>query len=362
MVKNIYPHQRFAASTPSHASDWGFALGAISQMIEIAASPLHGCGLFASLAFAKGQVIVEEAPLVAMQDLASRAEVMCCGKCLAPLPINDSLRKELASGVRTRQETYESLKRAGFGPEVVPCPSGCGELYCCETCRLEHESHGLLCVGGVSEADADTHPLVEFKRLAVESNEILLLAAEVVTSVKKNRFAGFVNERWDDVIRRAASLRGEAPDEALCASLRDLVDHAAQLLSRAIGGVVSPETLSRALGMFELNNIGIRRQVGLSCIEGTALYEVCCRANHSCDPSCHVLYDGPSHKRVLARLVARRDIAAGEELTICYVDESADTAARRWATAEYGFLCRCSRCEAGDDGDSDEMDDIDDDI
>lgn len=331
-------------------------------MLSIAASPLHGYGLFATLAVAKGQVIVEEAPLVAMQDLASRAEVMCCGKCLAPLQINESLRHELASGVKTRQEIYESLKRAGFGPGVVPCSSGCGELYCCQRCRLEHESHRLLCVGNISEREADTHPLLEYKRLAVESNEILLLAAEVLTSAHKNRFASFVREKWEDVIRKAAVLRGDTPDEALCASLRDLVDHAAHLLSRAIGGLVPPETLSRTLGMFEQNNIGIRKQVDRSCIEGTALYEVCCRANHSCDPTCHVLYDGPSHKGVLARLVARRDIAAGEELTISYVEETEDTAARQWAIADYGFLCRCSRCQAGDDGDRDDMDDTCDDI
>ena len=43
-------------------------------------------------------------------------------------------------------------------------------------------------------------------------------------------------------------------------------------------------------------------------------------------------------------LVARRAIAAGEEVTISYVDEDAPTAERQRGLASYGFRCECRRC------------------
>ena len=44
-------------------------------------------------------------------------------------------------------------------------------------------------------------------------------------------------------------------------------------------------------------------------------------------------------------LVAKRAIAAGEELTMCYVDEGMDVRARRAELLDYGFECGCARCE-----------------
>ena len=54
-----------------------------------------------------------------------------------------------------------------------------------------------------------------------------------------------------------------------------------------------------------------------------------------------------------AVLVATRDIRAGEEVTVCYIDAPPGTplAARREALRDYGFHCDCARClreEAGE--------------
>ena len=43
-------------------------------------------------------------------------------------------------------------------------------------------------------------------------------------------------------------------------------------------------------------------------------------------------------------LVAKRDIREGEELTMCYVDESMDVKERRAELRDYGFECACERC------------------
>ena len=58
--------------------------------------------------------------------------------------------------------------------------------------------------------------------------------------------------------------------------------------------------------------------------------------NHSCDPNCEVIED-PARRT--AKLVARRDLAAGEELTIRY-----GTAEETAAAGGLGFTCSCPTC------------------
>ena len=58
-------------------------------------------------------------------------------------------------------------------------------------------------------------------------------------------------------------------------------------------------------------------------------------------------------------VIARRDIAPGEELFITYVDPTSSVKKRRRALAEWGFgLCNCDRCveeaKTAKDGDNEE--------
>ena len=72
------------------------------------------------------------------------------------------------------------------------------------------------------------------------------------------------------------------------------------------------------------------------------LQEVSC-ANHSCDPNAEVRLEIGTTQ---LRLVARRAIASGEEVTISYIDEN-DTVGvkeRRDALQDYGFVCGCEKC------------------
>lgn len=74
---------------------------------------------------------------------------------------------------------------------------------------------------------------------------------------------------------------------------------------------------------------------------GTALYGAPSLLNHSCDPCLDVVM-GPS---ATLALQARREIAAGEELTISYLDCSLPVATRRAGLAKgYGFECNCPKC------------------
>ncbi|OBS72341.1 hypothetical protein A6R68_13080, partial [Neotoma lepida] len=66
--------------------------------------------------------------------------------------------------------------------------------------------------------------------------------------------------------------------------------------------------------------------------------------NHSCDPNCSIVFNGP---HLLLRAV--REIEAGEELTICYLDMLMTSEERRKQLRDqYCFECDCIRCQTQD--------------
>ena len=75
-----------------------------------------------------------------------------------------------------------------------------------------------------------------------------------------------------------------------------------------------------------------------------AVYATICRINHSCAPNCHAEWHS---RRRVETVHALRDIALGEELTICYLQPRGMQRDERRARlrSEHGFVCRCARCE-----------------
>ena len=77
---------------------------------------------------------------------------------------------------------------------------------------------------------------------------------------------------------------------------------------------------------------------------GEGLFSLLCVVNHACEPSVVTRYRSWKGATMM-RVEALRDIEAGEELTVSYVDEAQPLAARRAALASYRFECRCAKCE-----------------
>lgn len=76
---------------------------------------------------------------------------------------------------------------------------------------------------------------------------------------------------------------------------------------------------------------------------GQGIYGVGCLFNHSCDPNLNVQYAAVNDETL--SVVALRDVAAGEELTISYIDTSLPYMVRQQQLYEhYLFECRCARC------------------
>lgn len=83
-------------------------------------------------------------------------------------------------------------------------------------------------------------------------------------------------------------------------------------------------------------------------LDGTAMYSITCKMNHSCDPNIMVVYrrlpGWGRHFPLTAFCVAIRDIQEDEELTISYIDANEPFEQRTKALSSYGFSCHCSRC------------------
>eukprot|EP00850_Spirogloea_muscicola_P018480 SM000169S02735 [mRNA] locus=s169:263382:268557:- [translate_table: standard] len=118
------------------------------------------------------------------------------------------------------------------------------------------------------------------------------------------------------------------------ATVRGLASGSLDLLRAAISGgsfmpLFSLQVYAHIIGMFELNNLAV---VVPSPVEDYFL-------------SMESLPPPEKDRDGRATLLALRRIAAGEEVTISYIDESAPWHERQVELADYGFACHCPRCE-----------------
>jgi SET and MYND domain-containing protein len=98
---------------------------------------------------------------------------------------------------------------------------------------------------------------------------------------------------------------------------------------------------------------------GIAGGAGSAVYLLASMTNHSCAPNMDVTFP---HNSAAAAFVANRDIRAGEQLSVSYMDAGLPVEARQQHLRfAYGFSCVCQRCIAegagqhsDDDDDGDE--------
>jgi hypothetical protein len=74
---------------------------------------------------------------------------------------------------------------------------------------------------------------------------------------------------------------------------------------------------------------------------GHGVYELASRFNHSCTPNCNA--SGNSAETICVHSV--RDVKAGEELTVYYMDPEQTREARQEFLVNYGFVCDCPACD-----------------
>lgn len=280
-------------------------------------------------------------------------------------------------------------------------------MFCSERCRAEEVSHGahrLLCCELHGDSSR-TRSWICFNSLARNHSENLLLAASALSwavcqvlywDMPVQRAVAELmvcqNERWEQMTCRQPYRRRRVVRESWTL-LKQVLYPARTAVD--IDLLLNEEVYSRLLGEFELVNANIEfghpfqaalareallplsdalRRAGvwqavakvMSCqhedssvslcsvdddaptqedlpvVLGIGLARRIALMNHSCRPNCEIDYSNNG----TAIVVALRELRAGEELTISYVDEQSLPVRRRrralWL--RYGFHCYCSRC------------------
>jgi hypothetical protein len=193
---------------------------------------------------------------------------------------------------------------------------------------------------------------------------------------------------WWEGVARPEDVPEGAPEAEFRASMRDIAEESLRLLERcappsrvaAFPALFSLDVFGRVVGMFERNNLEIavaspvedyflevdalddgsaEKEAALADtaplldaldleydapLEGSGFFALQSCCNSDCDPNVAPRKDdGDDDGRCV--LIATRAIRAGEELTMCYVDETADVRERRAQLMDYGFECACETCE-----------------
>eukprot|EP00887_Chlorella_sp_A99_P006616 scaffold3.g6616.t1 len=391
----------------------------------------RGKGVFATQAFAEGDLLFTELPLAAIQHSFNRPAAWVCGHCFRFLGSVEQQLGRLLLAVQQRQQEgsdaassdgSESSGGAGAAsaiddavlqtliggqlclplsdclplPAPVRCRGGCAdEWYCSTACEAAawERCHQLLCTGPADAAAADAGggkgkqlvatggaqrqqeaeqrreqaaAMTEFTDLADATNDVFRLAAVVVAITLLRAERLLAQQQQAAWLPFAVGHKGlwwectAAPAEA-ATDMRHLAADSLALLRAAL----PPWLAARYPALLSLERYeelleglpGAERQAALQeagpyldalpeevpgC-EGNAFYALHSCLNHSCAPSVHA-WKREQDTDGSAVVLALRNIAPGEEVTISYIEEDAPLEERRAELADYGFVCRCSRC------------------
>ena len=285
--------------------------------------PIKGRHLIATQAITKGQLLFVERPLLAFQSIQNlHYNRYVCYNCKAFVntPANALLWRcrstTTDSDIDIESQPPDTSKAASEVVAVqqqqsdqyccIPCRHSCGYVYCSNQCETEcwHRHHQLLCTG---DKESNSHPIVQYKQYAIETNEILLLIAEWWISQhtieirssggsgsstnhqgQQYRYTDFIMNPWWDVVTSdmihdtnepsAGYINGEVI--TVHDQLKEVCTTAAELLNQALGYTTTEHhsdaaesnhvhhavpkitalDIARRIGAMEQNAMGIRQR------------------------------------------------------------------------------------------------------
>ncbi|XP_055317017.1 histone-lysine N-trimethyltransferase SMYD5 [Sitodiplosis mosellana] len=373
-----------------------------------------GRALFATVDFKEGDTILDEVPLVSSQFSWNAAcKYLACEYCLKPLETAEENFNRLSG--HKGSETI-TLPYADYGCRLdkqnqTKCQD-CSTRYCSQEClNIANERyHRFLCLA--SDYDNPTHPLNVLNEVwkkihyPPETTTILLIV-KLIAMYKQsedkealfNAIQEFQHEFINENLMITHKMLGEKHQhnlDELFAVFEDSIDFTGIEMFRNL------DCFKRLFALIGINGQGIGTSSfadwaqcvsGLSLeedermaitdlidscyaqleegtglewlnIEGSALYSIGSKANHSCVPNAQTSFPHSNHN---LHLKAIRDIQCGEEICISYLDDcflSRSRHSRRKELREnYLFMCTCQKCEAQKDDEDvtsdEEMDDDD---
>ena len=363
-----------------------------------------GRGLFATAAVAKGTTIFRETPAVLVQDPRNRAETRACGCCHAMLAETTLETTSCAWGCGERycDETCADTHVRELGHRVFcvgPLESwdhpvaalrlaaardddqdGLLALVQEMAARVLHEAHAAIANDDRqtrADADADAEDDVaaataaaslawfvrggagEGSPVAFESARCRAMAA-LVADAAAAAIADTENERFVAAEPRSDRTGGgdDGDDERRRENRAKTTARLRAVATRAFcaRGVSALATLATRNQL----SVVVRSDVRRTTYDGLALFPLTCLMNHGCAPNAETRFDDAVVADAVvadavsknaaraspprARVVALRDVAAGEELTHAYVDVTRPAQVRAAALAGFGFKCDCEKC------------------
>ncbi|KAF9974376.1 hypothetical protein BGZ73_002227 [Actinomortierella ambigua] len=242
----------------------------------------------------------------------------------------------------------------------VPCADCTKVVYCSEKCMstAKVEFHAALCTK--DEIDGAKKDLFDYSK-ETNSKYPEMIAKFLVRMVHEDSVSKDEEFNLFDHIERLRFLevRPSAAEQQEILLLK-------QALGSEIPGLgefVNEERYLTLKGKLLYNAYGVStsmdadravepspekcRSVHDAPVVGAGFYRVTSYMSHSCDPNAKITF--PEHTHNLT-LVATKDIEAGEELHVGFIDQkngSLSTEQRRQALFQhYRFKCMCPRCEA----------------
>ncbi|KAF5280619.1 hypothetical protein FQA39_LY05267 [Lamprigera yunnana] len=360
--------------------------------VEIRAiNNIKGRGLFAKKEFKAGTVIFEEDPLVCSQfSWNSSYLYKACDHCLRPLETAEENARRLTGN---SELVLPYLECCTTNKGIIVCCSLCGVEYCSSYCLTDafNRYHRTLCLR--TKERNRVHPLEQLNEAwkqmhyPPETNTIMIIPRLLATIQQAEnpeqmlqKVLQFSHRTVNEDTQLVHKLLGEKFSDQLVV-LHNLLLQA--VCSNEIQQLLTIEGFVSLLALIGTNGQG----VGTSAVsqwvtksselslpdvdknyldsfidklyedmdkfsgnflnnEGVALFPLQSTANHSCVHNTEPTY---LHNNSRLSLVALRDIAAGEEITISYIDECSLGRSRhsrhKILRENYLFICQCSKCE-----------------
>ncbi|XP_043270494.1 SET and MYND domain-containing protein 5 [Venturia canescens] len=353
---------------------------------------VKGKGLFARHNIKEGEQILVEKPILCCQFAWSTDYgYLSCDNCMRPLETAEENVRRLTGKtniILPYPQCCETQKET-----IVECQA-CGIKYCCKECLDEANAkyHKTLCLG--SRDANESHPLTQLKETwkriyyPPETATIMLLARMVAyvnqstdKSVALATFAQFCHKTVNEIEEIAHNLMGEKFVTEI-----DVLRYSMQnaLNSEFTTNWFTPDGFRSLLALVGTNGQGIgtsafgRWAKNVSALElpederiridkhvdqlyddmdevvgtylnneGSGLYALQSTINHSCSPNANVEFPFSNSTLVVT---ATKDISAGEEICIGYLDECELERSRhsrqKALSSLYLFNCRCDKCVA----------------
>lgn len=310
--------------------------------VQIVLTSKRGKCLYAKTNISKGEVIFEESQLFNVPPLSKLKLIQhgraCayCGKLLQGNNQSVSVLKSLDCNI-------------------------CSELWCSQSCKMaDFELHGILkhnvfnpnSRGSSNKPkQIDASAFLELEVYAEKEQWNALYAIAIIYASILNDKTGIKGRQFNAMARISQATRYKAINSSAGAfdnfsggalfvqeQQEALWKEGYQKFTKVFpiatsNGDLSYEEFLYMMGTYNINNLD-------SCVYLTQSH-----LNHNCDPNTSV--ETSISKRVDGlKVIAARDIRAGEELTTTYVNPSHTVQQRqRELRVNWGFICGCKKCK-----------------